>query len=123
MALRQTAGFVESLPCLIVLDWDVPDFSILGRQQKTPAVIIPHRRSQAPLHALIENTGIKVDGEWNARKCHDIIADRRACTVISQRKNARSSNAFTTGADARNKDQSSSKELGRALATIEWLPP
>ena len=27
MALRQTTGFVESLLCLIGLDWDVPDFS------------------------------------------------------------------------------------------------
>ena len=31
MALRQTTGFVESLLCLIGLDWDVPDFSTLSR--------------------------------------------------------------------------------------------
>ena len=50
MALRQTTGFVESLLCLIGLDWDVPDFSTLSRRQKTLAVIIPFRGSQGPLH-------------------------------------------------------------------------
>ena len=70
MALRQTTGFVESLLGLIGLDWDVPDFSTLGRRQKTLAVNIPHRGAQGPLHLLIDSTGIKVEGEgaWNARK-------------------------------------------------------
>ena len=54
MALRQTTGFVESLLCLIGLDWDVPDFSTLSRRQKTLAVTIPHRGSQGPLHLLID---------------------------------------------------------------------
>lgn len=63
MALRQTTGFVESLLCLIGLDWDVPDFSTLSRRQKSLAVNIPHRGSQGPLHLLIDSTGIKVEGE------------------------------------------------------------
>jgi hypothetical protein len=41
MALRQTAGFVESLLRLVGLDWTVPDFSRLSRRQKTLAVNIP----------------------------------------------------------------------------------
>lgn len=70
MALRQTTGFMESLLQLIGLDWAVPDFSTLSRRQKTLAVNIPFRRSQGPLHLLIDSTGIKVEGEgeWNARK-------------------------------------------------------
>jgi Transposase DDE domain len=82
MSTRQTTGFVESLLCLIGLDWDVPDFSTLSRRQKTLAVTIPHRGSQDPLHLLIDiepvsatgssepARGIKVEGEgeWNARK-------------------------------------------------------
>ncbi|GLK65227.1 IS5-like element ISPko3 family transposase [Paracoccus kondratievae] len=70
MALRQTTGFVESLPQLIGLDWAVPDFSTLSRRQKTLKVNIPYRGSQGPLHLLIDSTGIKVEGEgeWNARK-------------------------------------------------------
>ena len=69
MALRQTSGFVESLLCLIGLDWDKPDFSTLSRRQKTLSVNIPHRGSQGALHLLIDSTGIKVEGggEWNAR--------------------------------------------------------
>ena len=70
MALRQTAGFVESLLQLVGLDWTVPDFSTLSRRQKTLAVNIPYRGAKGPLHLLIDSTGIKVEGEgeWHARK-------------------------------------------------------
>ena len=70
MALRQTAGFVESLLRLVGLDWTVPDFSTLSRRQKTLAVSISYRGSRGPLHLLIDSTGIKVEGEgeWHARK-------------------------------------------------------
>ena len=70
MSTWQTTGFVESLLRLIGLNWEVPDFSTLSRRQKTLAVNIPYRSSQAPLHLLIDSTGIKVEGEgeWNARK-------------------------------------------------------
>jgi len=68
MALRQTTGFVESLLRLAGLDWAVPDFSTLSRRQKTLAVNIPYSGSRGPLHLLIDSTGIKVEGEWHARK-------------------------------------------------------
>lgn len=70
MALRQTTGFVESLLCLIGLNWEAPDFSTLSRRQKTLAVNIPHRGSQGPLHLLINGMTIKMKrkGEWNVRK-------------------------------------------------------
>ncbi|SLN56798.1 Transposase DDE domain protein [Falsiruegeria litorea R37] len=68
MALRQTAGFVESLLRLAGLDWTVPDFSTLSRRQKTLAVNIPYRGSKGPLHLLIDSTGIEGEGEWHARK-------------------------------------------------------
>lgn len=42
MALRQTTGFVESLLCLIGLNWTVPDFSTLSRHQKALVVNIPY---------------------------------------------------------------------------------
>lgn len=70
MALRQATGFVESLLGLMGLDWKVPDFSTLCRRQKSLVVDIASRRIGAPLHLLIDSTGIKVegDGEWHARK-------------------------------------------------------
>lgn len=63
MALRQTAGFVESLLELIDLDWVVPNFSALCRRQKALAVNIPYRGSQGLLNLLVDSTGIKVEGE------------------------------------------------------------
>ncbi len=70
MAYRQTIGFVESLLCLIGLNWAVPDFSTLSRRQRTLAVNIPYRGAHDPLHLLIDSTSIKVEGEgeWNARR-------------------------------------------------------
>ena len=70
MALRQMTRFVEPLLRLIGLTWAMPDFSTLSRRQKTLAVNIPYRRSNGPLHLLIDSTGIKVEGEseWHARK-------------------------------------------------------
>ncbi|MFT8419025.1 MAG: IS5 family transposase [Acetobacter sp.] len=69
-ALRQTTGFVESLLRLAGLAWSVPDFSTLSRRQKSLTVDIPYRGSEAPLHLLIDSTGIKVEGEgeWHRRK-------------------------------------------------------
>ncbi|KIN72777.1 ISSpo9, transposase [Sulfitobacter guttiformis KCTC 32187] len=70
LPLRQTTGFVASLLELVVLDWSVPDFSTLCRRQKTLSVAIPYKGSARSLHLLIDNTGIKAEGEaeWTARK-------------------------------------------------------
>ena len=58
MALRQTTGFVESLPRLTGLDWPVPDFSTICRRQKTLAVNIPYRGAQGALHLLIPSRAL-----------------------------------------------------------------
>ncbi len=72
MPLRQTTGFVQSLPRLVGLDWAVPDFSTLCRRQQKLNVAIQHRGGVGPLNLLIDSTGIKAEGEgegeWNARK-------------------------------------------------------
>ena len=70
LPLRQTTGFLESLLKLVGLDRAVPDFSTLCRRQRTLSVAIPYQGSTGPLHLLIDNTGIKAEGEgeWNARK-------------------------------------------------------
>ncbi len=68
--LRQATGFVESLLRLVGRDWVVPDFSTVCRRQKTLNVSLPYRGGTGPLNLLIDNTGIKAEGEgeWNARK-------------------------------------------------------
>jgi hypothetical protein len=63
MALRQTSGFVESLLRLTGLDWNVPDFSTIGRRQRTLAVDIPYRGAEGPLHLLIPALGLQANQE------------------------------------------------------------
>jgi hypothetical protein len=64
LPLKQTTGFVESLLKLVGLDGSVPDFSTLCRL----SVAIPYKGSAGPLYVLVNSTGIKAEGEWNARK-------------------------------------------------------
>lgn len=70
LPLRQTVGLVASLIEMAGLDWPVPDYSTLCRRQARIQVLIPYRRSGAPLNLLIDSTGIRFrgDGEWLARK-------------------------------------------------------
>jgi hypothetical protein len=55
---------------LAELDWSVPDFSTLSRRQKGLNVVITYRPSTGALRLLIDNTGIKAEGEgeWFAKK-------------------------------------------------------
>ena len=56
LALRQSTGFVESMPRLIDLGWTVPTFSTLGPCQKTHAE--PHLHRQAGLDRCIAVVGL-----------------------------------------------------------------
>ena len=68
MPLRQTTGFAESLLRLAGWDWPAPGFSTLSRRQKTLNVSLPYLGGSGPLNLLTDSTGIKAEGEWNARK-------------------------------------------------------
>ena len=70
MALRQTTGFVESLPCRIGRDRAVPDFSTLSRRQKTLKVNIPYRGSGGPLHPLIDIEPVSATGSSEPARGH-----------------------------------------------------
>ena len=59
---------MESLLRFAGLDWAVPDYSTLCRRQKTLSVTLPYHDGTGPLNLLIDRTGIKAEGEWNARK-------------------------------------------------------
>ena len=58
---------------------------------------------------------VTADGAYDARKCHDAIADRGARATIPPRKNAKPWKSITAGAVARNEALRASKYLGRAL--------
>lgn len=61
VALRQTTGFVESLPRLSGLRWLVPEFSTFSRRQKSLAMIILYRSSQGPLRLLVPSLGLQAN--------------------------------------------------------------
>lgn len=71
LPLRQSLGMVQSLLQLAGLDWAVPDHSTVCRRQRTIQVQIGYRRSNGPLHLLVDSTGIQFlgEGEWK-RKIH-----------------------------------------------------
>jgi hypothetical protein len=69
-ALRQTTGLVRSLFGLLGLTLPVPSASTLSRRRRPLAVALPVRVPAAPLHLVVDSTGLKVygAGEWRARR-------------------------------------------------------
>src|SRR5690349_5304995 len=69
-ALRQTTGLVQSLFALWHLTLEVPSASTLSRRRRTLTVPLPVRVPTAPLHLVIDSTGLKVygAGEWRRRR-------------------------------------------------------
>src|SRR5580698_992739 len=69
LPLRQTEGLIGSVIRLLGLDLAVPDHSTLSPRAETLAVVRPQRRP-APLHLLVDSTGLKLcgAGEWLVEK-------------------------------------------------------
>ena len=69
LALRQTEGLIASILQLLGLDLAVPDHSTLSRRAETLDVP-PPRGEQAPVHLLVDSTGLKLcgPGEWLTEK-------------------------------------------------------
>ncbi len=69
LALRQTEGLIGSILALPGLDLAVPDHSTLSRRAETLEVELP-RPSSAPVHLLVDSTGLKLcgSGEWLLEK-------------------------------------------------------
>ncbi len=73
LALRQTEGLIGSIIDLLGVSLAVPTFSTLSRRAKTVAVPRPragHDADRAPLHLLVDSTGLKLcgAGEWLVEK-------------------------------------------------------
>ncbi|WP_075790967.1 IS5 family transposase [Massilia putida] len=70
LQLRQAMGMTQRLLRLAGLDWQVPDFSTVGRRQKHLAVTIWARATTTGLNFLVHSTGIKMlgEGEWKTKK-------------------------------------------------------
>src|SRR3954454_12935907 len=69
LALRQTDGLIGSVLQLLDLDLPVPDHSTLSRRAATLEVPRP-KAGSAPVHLLVDSTGLKLcgPGEWLAEK-------------------------------------------------------
>ena len=69
LALRQTEGLIASILQLLGIDLAVPDHTTLSRRAETLEVPRP-RGAQAPLHLLVDSTGLKLcgPGEWLTEK-------------------------------------------------------
>ena len=69
LALRQTEGLIGSVLQLLGLDLPVPDHSTLSRRAETLEVPRP-KAGRAPVHLLVDSTGLKLcgPGEWLAEK-------------------------------------------------------
>ena len=64
-ALRQTEGLIGSILALLGLDLAVADHTTISRRAETLAVPRP-RRERAPVHLLLDSTGLRLcgPGEW-----------------------------------------------------------
>ena len=69
LALRQTEGLIGSILALLGLNLAVPDHSTLSRRAETLDVARP-RPGSAPVHLLVDSTGLKLcgSGEWLLEK-------------------------------------------------------
>jgi hypothetical protein len=69
LALRQTEGLIGSILQLLGLDLPVPDHSTLSRRAETLEVQRPGA-GRAPVHLLVDSTGLKLcgPGEWLTEK-------------------------------------------------------
>src|SRR4051794_40281146 len=69
LALRQTEGLIGSVLQLLGLDLPVPDHSTLSRRAERLEVPRP-KAGSAPVHLLVDSTGLKLcgPGEWLAEK-------------------------------------------------------
>jgi Transposase DDE domain len=71
LALRQTEGLIGSITRLLGLDLSVPDHTTLSRRAESLEVPVPRPKAgSAPMHLLVDSTGLKLcgPGEWLIEK-------------------------------------------------------
>tara|TARA_R110002126_G_scaffold27665_16_gene92875 strand:- start:15556 stop:16500 length:945 start_codon:yes stop_codon:yes gene_type:complete len=70
MPLRQTEGFLTSIFEMMCVDLDVPDHTTLSRRSQSLEVLLNRVVANAPIHLIIDSTGLSIvgEGEWAAVK-------------------------------------------------------
>src|SRR5690349_9401788 len=116
LALRQTEGLIGSILQLLGLDLPVPDHSTLSRRAETLKVPRPQAR-RAPVHLLVDSTGLKLcgPGEWLTEK-HG-TKQRRAWKVLHLATDADTGRIVASVLT--NKDADDGSQVGPLLERIE----
>ena len=70
ISLRATQGLVASLIDLLALPIEAADYTTLCRRQKNLTVPLKIKKTNEPLHAVFDSTGLKIfgEGEWKVRQ-------------------------------------------------------
>ena len=79
-SLRQTQGLMRSIAKLLGVEIAVPDFSTLSRRSNGLTLrTMPRDKSRAPIHLVVDSTGLKISGEgdWLEEK-HKTKAKRKS---------------------------------------------
>src|SRR5918998_893142 len=116
LALRQTEGLIGSVLQLLDLDLAVPDHSTLSRRAET--LEVPHPKAgSAPVHLLVDSTGLKFcgPGEWLVEK-HG-TKRRRAWRVLHLATDADTGRIVASVLT--NKDADDGSQVGPLLERIE----
>src|SRR3954463_13840831 len=116
LALRQTEGLIGSIIHLLGLDLPVPDHSTLSRRAETLEVPRP-KTGSAPVHLLVDSTGLKLcgPGEWLAEK-HG-TKRRRAWRVLHLATDA--DTGHIVASVLTDKDADDGSQVGPLLERIE----
>src|SRR4051812_23407533 len=116
LVLRQTEGLIGSVLQLLGLDLPVPDHSTLSRRAET--LEVPRAKAgSAPVHLLMDSTGLKLcgPGEWLAEK-HG-TKRRRAWRVLHLATDADTGRIVTSVLT--DKDADDGSKVGPLLEQIE----
>ena len=70
LPLRATEGLMQSVVKMLGVGLAVPDYTTLCRRRRSLEVELPRRNKSAPLHLVVDATGVKVysEGEWKVRQ-------------------------------------------------------
>ncbi len=70
LPLRAAQGLAMNLIEIMKLDLPCPNYSTLSRRAKTLKIDLGVRKTDGPIHLLVDSTGVKVagEGEWKTRQ-------------------------------------------------------
>ena len=86
LPLRQTEGFLKSILALMGVDLRVPDHTTLCRRQGDLNVDLPVQSRHAPIHLVVDSTGLKGYGEGEGLKSRGKGTNLATTTFMQQRR-------------------------------------